>query len=251
MGEARPLQITNDEKYRLAVHECGHTAVAHFLPNADPLYKVTIIPRGQALGGTHQLPEKERYTMDEAYLKERLAVMLGGRVMEQEFLGTVSSGADGDIQQATKMARAMVARWGMDETLGPVDLRQDGGNPFVGLDMAQQREFSDQTAHEVDEAVKRILRNAEEHAREVVRKNRKAIEKLVDRLIEEETLGREEIETCLGTGAHGDDSSTDSASKSATRSKAANRGKTGRGGQKNGRGKSTSNKSRGKKEAAE
>jgi cell division protease FtsH len=204
MGEARPLSITYDERYRLAVHESGHTAVAHFLEHADPLYKVTIIPRGQALGGTHQLPERERYTMDEPYLKDRLAVMLAGRVMEQEFLGNVSSGADADIRQATQTARAMVARWGMDEHLGPVDLRQDGGNPFLGYEMATPREFSDQTAHEVDEAVRRILREAEDRARKIVSDHRTAIEKLVDSLADEETLNAKDIADCLGPGAHFD-----------------------------------------------
>jgi cell division protease FtsH len=112
LGSERKLIIQPDEKHRLAVHEAGHTAAAHYLPNADPLYKVTIIPRGRALGGTHMLPEEERHTLAVDYLGDRLAVLLGGRAAETAFLGNVSSGADDDIRQATKLARAMVARWG-------------------------------------------------------------------------------------------------------------------------------------------
>ena len=110
MGSVRTLAIQPEERHRLAVHEAGHTAVAHYLSYADPLYKVTIIPRGRTLGGTHMLPDKERHTLPEPYLKDRLAVTLGGRTAERELLGSVSSGADDDIQRATQMARAMVAR---------------------------------------------------------------------------------------------------------------------------------------------
>jgi cell division protease FtsH len=113
MGSVRTLAIQPEERRRLAVHEAGHTTVAHFAPHADPLYKVSIIPRGQALGITHLLPEAERHTLPEEYLKDRLAVMIGGRTAEKLILGNISSGADDDIRQATALARAMVARWGM------------------------------------------------------------------------------------------------------------------------------------------
>jgi len=215
MGAAQKLQITDKEKHRLAVHESGHTVAAYFLENADPIYKVTIIPRGQALGGTHQLPEEERYTMDEAYLKDRLAVMLAGRVMERVFLGTVSSGADDDIKQATRLARAMVARWGMDTDIGPVDLRQESENPFLGYEMAQHRGFSDQTAHDVDEAVKRLITEAEERGRNIVQQNRNKVERLIDRLAAEETLGRDAIEACLGDAAEAAEKGAGSTGKAA------------------------------------
>jgi cell division protease FtsH len=151
MGTVRTLAIQPEERHRLAVHEAGHTVVAHHLPEADPLYKVTIIPRGRALGGTHMLPEEERHTLPEDYLKDRLAVMLGGRTAEKQLLGNVSSGADDDISQATQLARAMVARWGMSEAIGPVDLRQSEEHPFLGREIAQPRKFSETTAHEVEE----------------------------------------------------------------------------------------------------
>ncbi len=198
MGGVRTLAIQPDEHQRLAVHESGHTAVAHYMPNADPLYKVTIIPRGRALGATHSLPEEERHTLDENYLRDRLAIMLGGRTAEQVFLGTVSSGADDDIKQATALARAMVGRWGMSEEIGPMDLRDSESHPFLGREIAQQRHYSETTAHQVDQAVSGLLKQAEKRAEEVINKNRKQVEKLIEQLQENETLDKSQIEACLG-----------------------------------------------------
>lgn len=197
MGMQRNLTIRKDELHRLAVHEAGHTAVAHFLPNADPLYKVTIIPRGRALGGTHMLPEDERHTLSSAYLKDRLSVMLGGRAAEKVLLGDVSSGADDDIRQATQLARAMVSRWGMSETIGPIDLRQSEEHPFLGREMAQPRQFSDTTAHEIDLEVRTLLSAAEDNAVEVIEAHRDRIEALIQSLEVHETLDRAAIESLL------------------------------------------------------
>jgi cell division protease FtsH len=203
MGTVRTLAIQPEERHRLAVHEAGHTVVAHHLPEADPLYKVTIIPRGMALGGTHLLPEEERHTLPEGYLKDRLSVMLGGRTAEKELLGNVSSGADDDIRQATKLARAMVARWGMAEEVGPVDLRQSEEHPFLGREIAQPRTFSEATAHEVDEAVRRLLQEAEARATEIIRRYKAPLGKLIADLEEHETLGRAQIEAALGPPRRG------------------------------------------------
>lgn len=198
MGMQRNLSIRKEELHRLAVHEAGHTAVAHFLPNADPLYKVTIIPRGRALGGTHMLPEDERHTLSSAYLKDRLSVMLGGRAAEKVLLGDVSSGADDDIRQATQLARAMISRWGMSETIGPIDLRQSEEHPFLGREMAQPRQFSDTTAHEIDLEVRTLLSAAEDNAVEVIEAHRDRIDALIQSLEVHETLDRAAIETLLG-----------------------------------------------------
>jgi cell division protease FtsH len=198
MGTVRTLAIQPEERHRLAVHEAGHTVVAHHLPQADPLYKVTIIPRGLALGGTHLLPEEERHTLPEDYLKDRLSVMLGGRTAEKELLGNVSSGADDDIRTATQLARAMVARWGMAEEVGPVDLRQSEEHPFLGREIAQPRTFSETTAHEVDEAVRRLLQEAEARATEIVRRYKTPLGKLIAQIEEHETLDRGQIEAALG-----------------------------------------------------
>ena len=201
MGTVRSLAIRPEEKHRLAVHEAGHTVVAHFLPKADPVYKVTIIPRGRALGGTHMLPEEERHTLPEDYLKDRLAVMLGGRTAEKVLLGNVSSGADDDIKQATQTARAMVSRWGMSEEIGPVDLRQSEEHPFLGREIAQPRRFSETTAHDVDAAVSQLLREAEARAREIIEAQAAGMRRLVQRLEERETLSAEEVRTCLAGAA--------------------------------------------------
>jgi len=201
MGTERTLAIGPEEKRRLAVHESGHTVVAFFLEHADPLYKVSIIPRGKALGATQQLMEEERHTLPEEYLKDRLAVMLGGRSAEKELLGSVSSGADDDIQQATALARAMVARWGMSDAIGPVDLRDSEEHPFLGREIAQPRRFSESSAKAVDVAVRELLLHAQSRATEVVETHRPALERLIQRLESEETLSRDQIEEILKTPA--------------------------------------------------
>ncbi|MCG6968584.1 MAG: ATP-dependent zinc metalloprotease FtsH [Gammaproteobacteria bacterium] len=198
MGTERTLVIEPDEKHRLAIHESGHALVAYFLPSADTLYKVSIVPRGRSLGATQQLPEHERHTMPEDYLKDRLAVMLGGRCAEKELLGTVSSGADDDIHQATRLARAMVARWGMSEDIGPVDLRESEEHPFLGREIAQPRHYSEHSAEAVDDAVKKIITDAEEHALQTIRQHRAKLDKLIQLLEKRETLYKEQIVMCLG-----------------------------------------------------
>jgi cell division protease FtsH len=202
LGTVRTLAIQPQERHRLAVHEAGHTLVAYFLPHADPLYKVTIIPRGQALGGTHQLPEEERHTLPEEYLCDRLAVTLAGRSAEKELLGTVSSGADNDISQATALARAMAARWGMASEIGPVDLRDSEEHPFLGREIAQPRRYSEASAQAVDKAVRQLLHEAEEQAVSIIKAHRPALERLIAALEELETLQRDQIEQCLGPAEH-------------------------------------------------
>jgi cell division protease FtsH len=198
LGTARSLVIQPEERHRLAVHEAGHAVVAYFLPQADPLYKVSIIPRGRALGGTQQLPEQERHTLPEEYLRARLTVMLGGRTAEREILGSVSSGADDDIRQATALARAMVARWGMSEEIGPVDLRDAEEHPFLGREIAMPRRFSESSAQRVDKAVRDLLHAAEDGAVEALRSHRAELDRVIRTLEEEEDLERDRIEALLG-----------------------------------------------------
>jgi cell division protease FtsH len=198
LGTARTLAIQPEERHRLAVHESGHTLVAYFLPHADPIYKVSIIPRGRALGVTHQLPEQERHTLPVDYLKDRLTVMMGGRSAEQELLGSVSSGADDDIAQATALARAMVSRWGMSSEIGPVDLRDSEEHPFLGREIAQPRRFSENSATSVDKAVKELLSSAEKQAVELIARHRDLLNKLITELEEHETLNQEQVKACLG-----------------------------------------------------
>ena len=198
IGAERTIAMTPEERHRLAVHEAGHTALAHFLPHADPLFKVSIIPRGRALGGTQQIPDKERYTLPEEYLQDRLAVLLAGRAAEKIVLGSVSSGADDDIRQATRLARAMVSRWGMSEEVGPMDVRESDEHPFLGREIAQPRTTSETTARAVDEAVRRLLTEAERRAHEVIDAHGAAFAKLTAELEQRETLDRDAIESCLG-----------------------------------------------------
>ena len=197
MGTVRTLAIRPEEHHRLAVHEAGHTAAAFFLPDADPLYKVTIIPRGHALGGTHMLSESERHTEEETYLRAQLVILLAGRAAERLLIGTVSSGADDDIRRATRMARAMVARWGMSPELGPIDLRRSEDHPFLGQAIAQPRDHSDATAALVDKAVMALLKRAEETATELLTEHRNEIENLIAELEKQETLEFSDIRNLL------------------------------------------------------
>jgi len=200
MGTVRSLAIVPEEKHRLAVHEAGHTSVAFFTPGADPIYKVTIVPRGHALGGTHMLPENERHTLDEDYLKVQLVTLLAGRAAERVMLGSVSSGADDDIRRATDLARSMVGRWGMTEDLGPVDLRQSEDHPFLGQAIARPRDHAEATAAQVDAAVIALLKDSEKQATQIVRDHKDRIRNLVERLESKETLEFEEICQCLDPG---------------------------------------------------
>lgn len=202
MGTVRTLAIQPEEKHRLAVHEAGHTAAAFYSPGADPLYKVTIIPRGHALGGTHMLPENERHTLPEAYLRVQLTTVLAGRAAEKLLLGSVSSGADDDIRRATNLARSMVARWGMDPDIGPVDLRESEDHPFLGQSIAKPRTFADETAARVDQAVIDLLHAAEEQATILIDTHRDEVMALVARLETEEVLDREAIAECLAPSGH-------------------------------------------------
>jgi cell division protease FtsH len=197
MGTVRTMAIHDEERHRLAVHEAGHTAAAYYLPTADRPYKVTIIPRGHALGSTQQLPEEDRHTLTEEYLRDRLAVMLAGRAAEKTFLGSISSGADDDIRTATQLARAMVGRWGMSEEVGPVDVRESDEHPFLGREIAQPRKVSEATAQAVDAAVRRLLTEAEQRAETVLTSHRAATERLIASLEHNETLDRAAIDRCL------------------------------------------------------
>jgi len=197
MGTVRTLAIQPEEKHRLAVHEAGHTAAAFYDPGADPVYKVTIIPRGRSLGGTHMLPEKERHTLPEGYLRSQLTTLLAGRAAEKLLLGSVSSGADDDIRRATALARSMVARWGMDPEIGPVDLRESEDHPFLGQQISQPRSCADETAARVDQAVIELLHQAEKQAGQLIGDHRARVENLVERLELEETLDAQTIKACL------------------------------------------------------
>jgi cell division protease FtsH len=194
LGPARPLLLSREDRERIAYHESGHAILGLVVPGADPVHRVTIVPRGQALGVTYQRPEADRYNYPEAYLRARIVGMLGGRAAEEVVYGTRTTGAENDIEQATQLARNMVTRWGMSEKLGMVQLAPRG-NVYLGTGGAFQgeRPFSEETQRLIDEEVARIIRECHDEAKRLLRAHRKALDALVRALLERESLGEQEI----------------------------------------------------------
>ena len=197
LGTRRELVMSEDEKKLVAYHEAGHALAATLLPQADPLDKVTIIPRGRALGATEQIPEEERHNLQESYLRDRIGVMLGGRVAEQIVFGETSSGAEQDLKQATRLARRMIAQWGMSKKLGPVAFRRGEEHVFLGREMAQQRDFSEHTAELVDAELRELVRGIERRVAERLEAKRSQLEALATALLENETLQKEAIAAAI------------------------------------------------------
>jgi len=198
MGVEREDMINEGEKRIIACHEAGHALVARFMKGADPLEKVSIIPRGSSLGATEQIPVEDRHNLSRTYLMNRVAIMLGGRASEKILYNEVSTGAGDDLKKATELARRMVCQWGMSDKLGPVTFRQGEPHPFLGREMTQARDFSEETARLIDEEIRRITEQMEERARETLKNNREKLDALTYALLEHETLSREEIDELLG-----------------------------------------------------
>ncbi|MCF7997314.1 MAG: ATP-dependent zinc metalloprotease FtsH [Chromatiaceae bacterium] len=196
LGAEREQGIGDEERELVAYHESGHALLAWLLPNADQLDKVTIIPRGRALGATEQVPPEQRHTYRQGYLRDRIAVMLGGRIAELVIFDEVTTGAEADLDQATELARRMVSRWGMSEAIGPVAFKypDDQGAPALAMGA---RKFSDATAQRVDAEIKSLIDGIEQQARQLVDENRDRLERLAKRLLEAETLSREQIDEVL------------------------------------------------------
>ena len=189
MGLKREGMVIDDEEKRLlAYHEAGHAIVAAVLPNADPIHKVTIVPRGQAMGVTQQMPEKEKYLYRREYLLDRLAVVMGGRAAEELIFDTATSGAENDLKQVRQMARKMVLDWGMGENFRHIALGDDQGRVFLGEELAKGKNYSDDTARQVDDEVRAISENAFERAIDTLRENKEAFDNLADMLIEQEVV---------------------------------------------------------------
>jgi cell division protease FtsH len=193
LGPERPLLLTPDERERIAYHEGGHAILGLVVPGADPVNRVTIVPRGQALGVTYQRPEDDRYNYPEGYLRARIVGALGGRSAEEIVYGTKTTGAENDIEQATNLARAMVTRWGMSEELGTVQLAPRE-NPYLGGGgYPSEKPISEETARIVDSEVLRIIGGCHDEARRLLTKHRGELEALARALLERETLDEEEI----------------------------------------------------------
>ena len=186
-AERKSMVISNEEKRITAYHEAGHTLVGLKVPNADPVHKVTIIPRGMALGVTQQLPEGDRHNYTKEYLLGQIAILMGGRIAEETFLSSITTGASNDIERATELSRAMVCEYGMSE-LGPLTFGKKEEQIFLGREIAQHRDFSEDTAIKIDQEVKKIISEQYERARQIIEENRDTMIRLSETLLERESL---------------------------------------------------------------
>jgi cell division protease FtsH len=186
-AERKSMVISNEEKRVTAYHEAGHTLVGLKVPNADPVHKVTIIPRGMALGVTQQLPEGDRHNYTKEYLLGQISILMGGRIAEETFLGNITTGASNDIEKATELARAMVCEYGMSE-LGPLTFGKKEEQIFLGREIAQHRDFSEETAIRIDSEVRKIVTEQYERATKIIQENRDTLVRLAEVLLEHESL---------------------------------------------------------------
>jgi cell division protease FtsH len=195
--ERRSMIISDKEKKTTAFHEAGHALLAKLISGADPLHKVTIIPRGRALGLTQQLPMDEKHTYSRDYLMGRLAVLMGGRVAEDLALGETTTGAGNDIERATEMARRMVCEWGMSEVMGPLSFGKKEEQIFLGREIAQHRDFSEETSRRIDDEIRKLVLGAHQQATDLLTQYRPALDLLALTLLEKETLDGPEVEHLL------------------------------------------------------
>ncbi|MBI5096413.1 MAG: ATP-dependent metallopeptidase FtsH/Yme1/Tma family protein [Nitrospirae bacterium] len=198
--ERKSLLISEQEKKNTAYHEAGHTLVAKLLPGTDPIHKVTIIPRGRALGVTQQLPVDDKYTYSKEYLYANIAVLLGGRVAEELMLNHMTTGAGNDIERASDLARKMVCEWGMSERLGPLTFGKKQEEIFLGREIAQHRDYSEQTALLIDEEVKRLVMENYDRTMKLLKDNINTLKALAEALLQNEVLDGPEIDEIIRTG---------------------------------------------------
>jgi cell division protease FtsH len=198
MGKERKSMVMNEEEKRsTAYHEAGHALVAFRLPNSDPIHKVTIIPRGRALGVTMQLPEEDKYNYKREYMESSIAILLAGRLAEEIFLGSTTTGASNDLERVTDLSRKMVCEWGMSEEMGPLTFGKREEQIFLGREIAQHQDYSESTAIKIDQEVKRIVLEGHERAKAVLNENKKSLVNLAEALLEYETLDSEEIQKVI------------------------------------------------------
>lgn len=196
-AERRSMIITDAEKEITAYHEAGHAIVARLLPDTDPIHKVSIIPRGRALGVTMQLPTDERYTHSKKFLEHSLCILFGGRVAEKLIFDEITTGAGNDIERASEMARKMVCEWGMSEELGPLAYGKKDEQIFLGREISQHRDFSEDTARKIDEEVQKIIQTANDTVIEILSENLDVLKCVAEELLEQETIVLEDIEDIL------------------------------------------------------
>jgi cell division protease FtsH len=197
MGAVREETINEAEKRITAYHEAGHALVAWTLPGTDPIHKVSIIPRGIAMGVTQLLPEEDRHYYPKTYLMNRLSVALAGRVAEKIVFNDTSSGAQNDLKEATSLAEKMVAQWGMSDKVGPINLGRGEEHPFLGRELALPKRYSEEMAWLMDQEIRELITQAESKANEIVKSNRPTLDNLANALIKEEVLERDDIERII------------------------------------------------------
>lgn len=195
--ERKSRMILDKEKHMIAIHEGGHTLVAKIIPNSDPVHKVSIVPRGPALGYTLQLPSEDRYLTTRTEIIDKLSVLLGGRAAEELIFNEITTGAQNDLSRATDMVQKMVCEFGMSEKLGPMTFRKREEELFLGKDLGRERQYSEKTAQIIDEEVSRIIRDAKERSFKILEKNREKLERLAENLIEREILSGDEIDDVI------------------------------------------------------
>ena len=197
LGSEREDFLVDKEKRVVAYHEAGHAVLARLQPETDPLRKVTIIPRGRALGATEQQPDEDRHNVSLTYLEARIVVLLGGRVAEKIVFDQVTSGAEEDLKQVTQLAKRMICQWGMSEEIGPVSFRHGEEHVFLGREMAQTKDFSEHTARRIDEEIQHLVHRLEERATSLLEKHRDKLDRLAAALLDQETLDAAEIDEVL------------------------------------------------------
>ncbi|MGZ5439470.1 MAG: ATP-dependent zinc metalloprotease FtsH, partial [Candidatus Aminicenantales bacterium] len=196
--ERKSMIISDEEKRNTAFHEAGHALTAALIPEADPIHKVTIIPRGLALGLTQQLPLDDRYTYTKEYLEAQLSVLMAGRVAEMMFLNKTTTGAANDFEKSTEIARKMVCQWGMSD-LGPLTFGERDDLIFLGRDLAVNKNFSEKTSERIDDEVKKIVTRSLHRTQELLEANRGKLVKIAEMLLEKESLSSDEINAIAGT----------------------------------------------------
>jgi cell division protease FtsH len=196
-SERKSMIISMEERRNTAFHEAGHALVAKLTPGADPVHKVTIIPRGMALGLTQQLPIDERHTYTREYLMNNLGILFGGRAAEELVLGHTTTGAGNDLEKATELARRMVCEWGMSERLGPMTLGKKEEQIFLGRDLTQMQDYSERTAVEIDEEVRRIIQESYQKARALLSADLELLHKVAELLLEREVLDGADIDEVM------------------------------------------------------
>ena len=201
--ERRSMIIPYQERRNAAYHEAGHALVAKMIPGSDPIHKVTIIPRGRALGITQQLPIDERHTYPKDYLLDNITILLGGRVAEELVLHHKTTGAGNDIERATELARKMVCEWGMSDLLGPLNYGKKEEHIFLGKEIAQHRDFSEQTAQKIDEELQKTVKGCFERAKQLVLGNMDALHAIANKLLEKEALDGQEIDVIIKESTNG------------------------------------------------